>query len=179
MDSDINANLPDHDVPSDDAPSDDAPSDDAPSDDAPSDDAPSDDAPSDDVPLITLGSLFKQDMKTANILSIYPTSYAVQNYPFLNDTKYLMHDIPEAGQKKNSSFLYLYAGRISSIAGNEFPILIDKQPSENLMAHWKELLPQFPEPVFKTIKEGLEDEDPVIALFPMQIIIIIIIYKFI
>jgi hypothetical protein len=130
---------------------------------------PDHDVPSDDVPL-TLGNLFKQDMKTANILPFYPTSSAVQNYPeqFLNDTKYLIHDIPKAGPKKNSSFLYLNAGRICSIAGNEFPILFDKQPSENLMAHWKEWLPQFPVPVFKTINEGLEDKDPVITLFPIQ-----------
>jgi hypothetical protein len=52
-DPDINANQPDHDV-------------------------PSDDVPSDDVPL-NLGNLFKQDMKTANILPFYPTSLLTGN----------------------------------------------------------------------------------------------------
>ncbi|XP_031568353.1 uncharacterized protein LOC116303048 [Actinia tenebrosa] len=119
-----------------------------------------------DTPL-TLGTLFKQDMKTANILSNYPTSF-VPNYRFLNNTKYRIYDIQKSGPKKNNPFLFLYPGRICSVAGNEFPVLMDKQPCDDIMAHWKRWLPGFPEPVFKTIDEGVEDEDPIITIFPMQ-----------
>ncbi|KAK3697158.1 hypothetical protein QZH41_003553 [Actinostola sp. cb2023] len=120
----------------------------------------------DDSPL-TLGNLFHQDLKSANILSNYPTSF-VHNYRFLNDKKYRIFDIQKSGPKKNNPFLYLYPGRICPIAGNEFPILMDKPPSDNLMAHWKKWLPGFPETEFKTIDEGIEDEDPIITIFPMQ-----------
>ena len=118
-----------------------------------------------DGPL-TLGNLFHQDLKNANILSNYPTSF-VKDYRFLNDKKYRIFDI-QKGPKKNNPFLYLYPGRICSIAGNEFPILMDKAPVDELMAHWKRWLPEFPEPEFKTIDEGIEDEDPIITIFPMQ-----------
>lgn len=116
---------------------------------------------------VTLGNLFHQDLKNANILSNYPTSF-VMDYRFLNDKKYRIFDIQKSGPKKNNPFLYLYPGRICSIAGNEFPILMDKAPVDDLTAHWKRWLPEFPEPEFKTIDEGIEDEDPIITIFPMQ-----------
>ncbi|EDO49844.1 predicted protein [Nematostella vectensis] len=118
------------------------------------------------APVLTLGNLFKQDLKNANILSAYPTSF-VQNYRFLNDKKYRIFDLSKE-EKKNNPFLYLYPGRICPVAGDEFPILMDKQPSESLIQHWKQWLPDFPEPNFKTVDEGMDDADPIITIFPMQ-----------
>ena len=114
--------------------------------------------------MLTLGNLFQQDVPSAYILPVYPSPFS-DNFHFKNKTKYRLFNNPA---KVSDAQRFLVALRFCCVAGNKLPILVHQLPSKFLSSHWKKWLPNFVEPMVKTIDEGLVDDNPLITSFPLE-----------
>ena len=113
---------------------------------------------------ITIGSLIQKDLKEGYFLPQKPSSY-LKGYRFYNDKKYRIYDYPATPssiRRLMSPFYHLPA------AGDEIPVLIERQPESFLRQHWKQWLPDYPAVVVKAPDEGLRDDLPIVTRAALQ-----------
>lgn len=115
--------------------------------------------------VVTIGSLYKKDLKDAYFLPSWPSTFIQEEYRFYNDLKYKLYDWPPESRAYQLSS---YPFRHLPAAGNEIPVLMDIPPPSYLVNHWKTWLPAIPLPNVKSIDEGLRDEVPIITVTAIQ-----------
>jgi len=115
-----------------------------------------------DSPVVTLCSLYKQDLDEAYFLTVYPSTYHLASR-WINSDRYRVCD-----NIAYARVVQIFTLRVLSVLGNEFPLISEVQPRARLIQHWKECIPEYP--MAKTVEpdKGLEQSTPTITVFPLQ-----------
>ncbi|XP_031562920.1 uncharacterized protein LOC116298551 [Actinia tenebrosa] len=113
---------------------------------------------------ITIGSLIKKDLNDSYFLPAFPSSYS-PGYRFNNDKKYRVYDCPPPSKVYST---VIYPSGFLPTVGDEVATLIDYDPPEFLLRHWKTWLPAFPTARLKTVDEGLKDDLLIVTNGPIQ-----------
>ncbi|XP_031568633.1 uncharacterized protein LOC116303233 [Actinia tenebrosa] len=114
--------------------------------------------------VLTLGSLYVQDLPNGYILPERPSSFNPKA-KFLNDERYFIHDFPP--------WPLFYIERLKPIqlcliAGNELPILVRYKPGEQLKKHWRKWLPFFPDADTRDLVTEDTGDSKFVTLYPLQ-----------
>lgn len=113
--------------------------------------------------LVTLTSLFSQDLPDGAVLLEFPSS-SNKSLRFVNDEKFLIYDFPPPTAFYNE---YLLPLRACPVAGDKLPLLLNGYPSKGLKDHWKKWVPGYVEPVIKPVSE-IKECGRIIVSFPHQ-----------
>ena len=116
------------------------------------------------TPVVTLSSLYCQDLHNAYIMPEYPSSFQ-KNAKFLNENKYFIHDFPPLSLEYIE---YLRPIRMCPVAGNDLPILLHHPPNTILQDHWNKWLPWFPEPDVHNLVTVDTGDEKLITLYPLE-----------
>ncbi|KXJ29890.1 hypothetical protein AC249_AIPGENE3036 [Exaiptasia diaphana] len=114
--------------------------------------------------VVTLGSLYIKDLPDGFFLPQYPSSFNPKA-KFLNDEKYVLHDIPAYSI---FNIEYLKPMQLCLIVGNDLPILVKSKPGEKLKQHWKRWLPFLPDADTRDFIIESTGESKLITQYPLQ-----------
>jgi len=114
--------------------------------------------------VVTLGSLYAQDIPNAYFIFERPSS-SLKDAGFFNDKEYIHHDNPPWPAHFTE---YMKPVQTCVGAGNELPVLLRYQPKPEVLQHWKRWLPFFPQPDLRDLTTEDTGDSKLITLFPLQ-----------